>query len=233
MINGVLSSPWQITRGVRQGDPLLCLFFDLAIEPLAASLRKSNLKGCNIPCQVEKVIANLFADDTTTFLSQKDDMNELNPILDDWCIASGANLNSNKTEIIPIVSPEYWQIVLWERKMRPDGTRIPEGIHIAEDGSSICILVAWFGNNADQSTPWSTILEKIDKSLKAWEGSTTMEERWLNPLLCLYFLLTQLRFNSPFLLFFFSLYFYPSTTSLSFYTTFYPIFSTSSLFFLL
>jgi Reverse transcriptase (RNA-dependent DNA polymerase) len=49
MVNGHLSSPWQITRGVHQGDPLSCLLLDLAIEPLAASLRNSELKGFKIP----------------------------------------------------------------------------------------------------------------------------------------------------------------------------------------
>ncbi|KAF5371875.1 hypothetical protein D9615_009582 [Tricholomella constricta] len=84
MINGHLSTPWKINRGVRQGDPLSCMLFDLAIEPLAASLRASTLEGYNIPNSAEKLIANLFADDTTVFLSANDDLDELQRILDDW-----------------------------------------------------------------------------------------------------------------------------------------------------
>ncbi len=38
MINGYLSSTFKVTRGVRQGDSMSCLLFDLAIEPLAALL---------------------------------------------------------------------------------------------------------------------------------------------------------------------------------------------------
>ena len=37
-INGILSSPYQVTHGIQQGDPLLCTLFDLAIEPLACEL---------------------------------------------------------------------------------------------------------------------------------------------------------------------------------------------------
>lgn len=49
-INGVMSAPYKVTRGVRQGDPLSCLLFDLAIEPLACTLRNSEkLQGYNIP----------------------------------------------------------------------------------------------------------------------------------------------------------------------------------------
>ena len=33
MINGHLSSPFKVTKGVRQDDPMSCLLFDLAIEP--------------------------------------------------------------------------------------------------------------------------------------------------------------------------------------------------------
>jgi hypothetical protein len=50
IINGEVSSPYTLTRGVRQGDPLSCLLFDLAIEPLAEMLRSSpKLSGFEIP----------------------------------------------------------------------------------------------------------------------------------------------------------------------------------------
>ncbi|OJT09005.1 Transposon TX1 uncharacterized 149 kDa protein [Trametes pubescens] len=38
MINGTLSESFSITRGVRQGDPVSCLLFNIAIEPLAVAL---------------------------------------------------------------------------------------------------------------------------------------------------------------------------------------------------
>jgi hypothetical protein len=38
-INGILSTPFQVTWGVRQDDPLSCLLFNLVIEPLACLIR--------------------------------------------------------------------------------------------------------------------------------------------------------------------------------------------------
>ena len=107
MINGHLSSTFKITRGVRQGDPMSCLLFDLAIEPLAALLRASDLKEYDIPGNEEKLIANLFADDTTTFLSEDDNIEDLQIILTRWCKASTAKFNIQKTEIIPIGTQEH------------------------------------------------------------------------------------------------------------------------------
>jgi hypothetical protein len=42
-INGVLSKPFCVQRGIRQGDPLSCPIFDLAIEPLACMIRKDEI----------------------------------------------------------------------------------------------------------------------------------------------------------------------------------------------
>lgn len=43
ILNGVIGPNFLVKRGVRQGDPLSCLLFDLAIESLAELLRSSGL----------------------------------------------------------------------------------------------------------------------------------------------------------------------------------------------
>ncbi len=102
MVNGFLSSLFKVTHGVHQGDPLSCLLFYLAIEPLAEMLRKSSLKGLEVPSSAERLIAKLFADDITIFFHENDNVKELMKILDVWCLASGARFNVAKTKIIPI-----------------------------------------------------------------------------------------------------------------------------------
>jgi ribonuclease HI/exonuclease III len=171
IINGVISTPYQVNRGVRQGDPLSCLLFDLAIEPLASTLRNSNLEGYRIPNLPNKLITNLFADDTSVYLRENDNFSELQEILTDWCKASGAKFNIAKTEIIPIGQQEFRNNVIQTRKLNPDQLPIPNEIHIAQDGEPVRILGAWMGNKLNNISIWTPTLEKIDKSLAQWAKS--------------------------------------------------------------
>jgi hypothetical protein len=70
VINGVRSSRYRVTHGVRQGDPLSCLLFNLAIEPLAQMIRASELEGFKCSGLEYRVIVSLFEDDTTVYLSK-------------------------------------------------------------------------------------------------------------------------------------------------------------------
>jgi len=111
MVNGMLSEDFEVTRGVRQGDPISCILFNLAIEPLANMIRNSNkIKGLTTELaneELRKIIISLFADDTTVYLSEQDKMGDLKEILDTWCIASGAKFNEQKTVVVPVGTKEY------------------------------------------------------------------------------------------------------------------------------
>jgi exonuclease III len=171
MINGVLSPSFKVSRGVRQGDPLSCLLFDIAIEPLANMLRQSNLKGINIPGVREKLITNLFADDTTVFLSEVDKFSDLELILQKWCIASGARFNVNKTEVLPIGSTQYRASVIATRCIHPSQQPLAGDIHIAQDREPVRVLGGWIGNNVDQVAVWTPTLDKIRQALDRWNNS--------------------------------------------------------------
>jgi hypothetical protein len=132
MINSVRSEPYLVTRGVRQGDPLSCPLFDLAIEPLACKIRNDpGITGIQIPGQVEKLAIKLFADDTNLYLSKEDSFNYIQNILDHWCEISGVKFNIEKTEIIPIGSTEHRQRVVTMRKLNErDQSPLTERIHV-------------------------------------------------------------------------------------------------------
>jgi hypothetical protein len=117
MVNGELSKPYVVTRGVRQGDPLSCLLFNLAIEPLACLLRESDIEGILIPGTSKHLIVSLFADDTTVYLKSTDSMKTLWNILNLWCAASTARFNEHRTILVPFGNPSYREKVITERRI--------------------------------------------------------------------------------------------------------------------
>jgi hypothetical protein len=117
IINGEMSSTFRVFRGGCQGDPLSCLLFNLAIEPLASMLRGSNMRGYSIPDVAEKAVVQLFADDTTAYLSEHNSFEDLKKILDKWCLASGARFNVAKTEIIPFGNLKYRERLIETRRL--------------------------------------------------------------------------------------------------------------------
>ncbi|PPQ81141.1 hypothetical protein CVT26_011105, partial [Gymnopilus dilepis] len=171
ILNGVISSPYKITRGVRQGDPLSCLIFNLAIESLASMVRNSNLKGFKINGDIERLVVTLFADDTTIYLSEDDDYAELQSILTRWCRFSGARFNINKTVILPMGKAEYRKKVVTTRKISDTHQEIPAEIKIASDGTPVRILGVFVGNNINQVGVWNPVVEKIEHRLANWDKS--------------------------------------------------------------
>lgn len=122
----------------------------------------------------------LFADDTTVYLTQNDDIGELLRILETWCIASGAKFNVSKTVIIPIGTPAYRLSVINTRTNNPNLTKIDDSIHIAKENEPTRILGGWVGNGIDNEAVWSKNLDKIDKYLERWSrGNPTIFGRRL------------------------------------------------------
>ena len=179
-INGFFSDPFKVTRGIRQGDPLSCALFDLAIEPLACMIRKDpNLKGISIPGLNEPLKAKFFADDTSLFLSKSDHFDYIQMLLEDWCRVSGAKFNLDKTEVIPIGSTNHRQQVIRTRKINQlDQDRLNDRIKIANDGDAIRFLGGWIGNHTNAGAPWEPIVDRANKLLEQWGASRpTMKGR--------------------------------------------------------
>jgi hypothetical protein len=178
-INGIFSTPFRVTRGIRQGDPISCPLFDIAIEPLACMVRNDkNIHGISIPRIEAPIKINLFADDTNLYLNRNDRLDYIQEALQDWCDISGAKFNLEKTEIIPIGTEEHRQRVIHTRRINPTDTPLDERIKISRDEDAVRSLGAWIGNKVSDLTPWETIVGKIDKDLKLWnKGFPTMKGR--------------------------------------------------------
>ena len=177
MINGEMSDPFEILRGVRQGDALSCLLFDIAIEPLAENIRASErLKGIQIPGTRKYLKVKLFADDTTVILSEEDNIEDLQQILTRWCKVSGAKFNIDKTEIIPLGNKKQRDETLTSRRLNATTEAFPGHIHIAKEGEPVRILGAWLGNNIDQAVTWAPIIDNVHKRLKRWGAAKHLLE---------------------------------------------------------
>ena len=176
IINGEKAEPFKVTRGVRQGDPMSCLLFNIAIESLANMLRKSELNGFKTKGDVDRLIVTLFADDTMVYLSENDSFEDLQKILRKWCTASGAKFNVDKTEILPVGSEEHRQKVWQTRKLNPDDTQIAHTIRIVRDGEHTRTLGAYVGNQINEMTVWTPVLDRIDEELEKWDNDSLTQE---------------------------------------------------------
>ncbi len=168
MVNGTQSDFYSIVRGVRQGDPMSCLLFILAIEPLACALRKSNLRGMTINGEAERLITTLFADDTTVFLDEHDDFMEMQGVLDKWCAGARARFNVEKTEVLPVGTEAHRQGMSMRTGRSKLCLSIPVTVRVIKDGELIRSLGAWIGNKCDGDEPWRKMLLTLEKNLQHW-----------------------------------------------------------------
>ncbi|KAI0656075.1 hypothetical protein C8Q70DRAFT_893532, partial [Cubamyces menziesii] len=132
-------------------------------------LRKSTLRGIHIPGLPDRLIAKLFADDTTAFLSEHDNYGELLNTIATWCRGSRAKFNEGKTEVIPIGTPAYRQRVLETHKLGDHSAAFTPGTHIVADGEPVRILGAWLGNKVTATASWDTIIALMRKNLNRWQ----------------------------------------------------------------
>ncbi len=167
-VNGRASPTYRITRGVRQGDPVSCLLFDLAIEPLAIALRAAPLRGFTIPGARARILTALFADDTAVYLSANDSYGTLTAVLRRWCAASRARFNVDKTELLPLGPKSYRAMVVATRCLQPGGDPIPLDVRIIADGTAMRLLGAWIGNQVCQKGVWAPMLRKTEENLLSW-----------------------------------------------------------------
>ena len=101
MVNGHLSEPVYLCRGLHQGSPLSPILFILTGQSLTdRCLHNEKLKGITVD-NVE-VLMSLFADDTDTFVREISSIAELLKELDRFGRVSGCVCNRDKTKCVPL-----------------------------------------------------------------------------------------------------------------------------------
>ena len=110
MTNGVQSSYFSVTRGIRQGDSLSALLYIIQLEPLAEKIRQANdIKGITIKLknmnnEEVEIKCCQYVDDSNTFLKNKNYIDRLLYILKQYEIVSGSKINLDKTVALAIKS---------------------------------------------------------------------------------------------------------------------------------
>ena len=122
--NGSFSANFELSRGVRQGDPLSPYLFVIAIETLAAAIRTStDIKGIKLDLEEWKIVQ--YADDFTAFLSDLTSAQNLFKLLDRFGKLSGLKINYTKTEAMWIGScrdnPEMPLSLKWCKSVKALG----------------------------------------------------------------------------------------------------------------
>ena len=99
MNNGFSTAPFEIQRGVRQGDPLSSYLFIIVLEILNISIRSNkNIQG--IMVDGEEIKLQIFADDLTAFLLNDISILRFLKLLELFGECSGLNINRDKSEIM-------------------------------------------------------------------------------------------------------------------------------------
>ena len=97
MNGGFTSGHFNVTNGVRQGDPLSPYLFILALETLATTIRsEANVEGISAYGKKQKIV--LYADDITAMLPNIKSAKALFTLLKKFENSFGLKVNSEKTE---------------------------------------------------------------------------------------------------------------------------------------
>ena len=120
--NDIISSYFKLGHGTRQGSPLSPLLFYLALEPLAAAIRKDpNIPRVPIAGTTHKRM--LYADDILIFITDPGkSIPALLKIIRSFSRFSGYRVNWTKSEALPLMTycpkhyfkPDHFCGPLWE-----------------------------------------------------------------------------------------------------------------------
>src|SRR5260364_158463 len=131
---GLLSTPFKIRRGVRQGDPLSPLLYIIAFEPL---LRLLGRKINGVPTGTTSFKITAYADDLTLGLGSLEDWNTANNLLATYEAAANAKVNKEKSKLLPLTEKASCTILPEEErfeKLEENGTIRILGFEVNKKG---------------------------------------------------------------------------------------------------
>uniref|UniRef100_A0A9J8BR89 Reverse transcriptase domain-containing protein n=1 Tax=Cyprinus carpio carpio TaxID=630221 RepID=A0A9J8BR89_CYPCA len=152
-INGGLSAPFKVSRGIRQGCALSGMLYSLSIEPLLNNLR-SRIKGLLLQHGIEHQIS-AYADDVVVMINGQQDINQLVFIVNDFRKISSAKVNWEKSEALAVGK--------WEKGL----PNLPGGMIWRKEGFKY--LGVYLGDSNIQQKNWEGVIDKVEGKLKKWK----------------------------------------------------------------
>jgi hypothetical protein len=101
-LNGQTSEPFQLSRSIRQGCPLVPFLYLFVADCLRYLLDKdAKIKGLKLPGNVGEIIDQEYADDTNMYLEGSlENLNNTKGALEIYTLDSGTQINWNKSQAI-------------------------------------------------------------------------------------------------------------------------------------
>lgn len=144
---GHVSRTFNMLSGVRQGCPVSPQLFVLAVEVLAQKIQQDQrIKGLSLEVAPYKMKVRQYADDTTLFLKDTEDLSFILDLMDSFSRFSGLHINFSKSYL-----------------MSTDGSDIPRLDHDIEVRKEIKILGIYFSNTVSASKIENNWLPRVDK----------------------------------------------------------------------
>ena len=109
--NGFLSTPFSLSRGVRQGYPLSLLLYIINEEVINLNIKNNDkIVGYPIPNQKENAKLSQYADDTNLFVLTEQSIIEILNFFEQYNLATGTTINISKTTITPLANAKIYNI---------------------------------------------------------------------------------------------------------------------------
>ncbi|KAK3206963.1 hypothetical protein Dsin_021009 [Dipteronia sinensis] len=162
LINGSPTEQFGIYKGLRQGDPLSPLLFNISIEVLNRMLIKASsirmLEGARFGSNGVHITHLQFADDTIVFLRPKKEyILNLKRTLRCFELISGLRINFLKSCLVKVGKKRNME-EKWADYLRCKEANLP-----------ICYLGLPLGANPCKKNFWDSVILKIEKRLAPWK----------------------------------------------------------------
>ena len=164
LINGNPYGDITPTRGIRQGDPLSpCLFVictEMLVQKLLKAESRGEITGLKVARGAPAISHLLYADDSLFYCKQSDaELNRLNEILQEYSLASGQQINYQKSSIYfgKNIPSERRELIKLKLGMEQEGG---EGIYLG--------LPEFFGGSKVRIL--SFFKQRLDEKVGGWQN---------------------------------------------------------------